>query len=100
MKCLAQTYKTLGSRVGALPEKIKLTHRFFIGSDEGTKKILWCSFAHPNTEQLPCFARLQAMMSLEEKNTAHFLMGGPSSERGGNLSLYEDIRERFQIGPF
>ncbi len=37
---------------------------------------------------------------------AHFLMGGPnslggkSSERGGNLSPYDDIRGRFQIGPF
>ncbi len=115
VKCLAQTYKTLGRCVGALPEKIKWTHSFFIGSDEGTTKILRCSFVHPNTEQLPCFARLQAMMSLEEKKccgrlartvVAHFLMGGPNSlggqsrERGGNLSPYDDIRGRFQIGPF
>ncbi len=92
MKCLAQTYKTLGSCVGALPENMKLTHSFLIGSDEGTKKILWCSFVHPNTEQLPCFARLQVMMSLEEKNTAvalhgcsSFSLGGQSSKRGSNL---------------
>ena len=30
--------KTLGGCVGAFPEKIKLTHCFFRGSDEGTKK--------------------------------------------------------------
>ncbi len=47
----------------------KMNHCFFIGLDEGTKNILRCSFVHPNTEQLPCFARSQAMMSLEgEKN--------------------------------
>ncbi len=59
------------------------------------------------SEQLPCFARLQAMMSLEEKKIlrsprtvlAHFLMGGQSRERGGNLSPYDDIKGRFQIGP-
>ncbi len=38
VKCLVETYKTLGSCVAAFPEKIKLSHRFFIGSDEGTKK--------------------------------------------------------------
>ncbi len=59
------------------------------------------------SEQLPYFARLQAMMSLEEKNILrsprtvlpHFLMGGQSRERGGNLSPYDDIKGRFQIGP-
>ncbi len=30
---------------------------------------------------------------------AHFLMGGQSRERGGNLSPYDDIKGRFQIGP-
>ena len=42
-------YKTLGSCVGAFPEKIKSRHWVFRGSDEGiTVKILLFSFVHPN----------------------------------------------------
>ena len=57
MKCLAQTG-------GSFPEKIKSTHWFFRGSDEGTKNILLCSCVHPNTES--SFAHLRAMISLQE----------------------------------
>ncbi len=67
-----------------------MNHCLFIGLDEGTKNILRCSFVHPNTEQLPCFARSQAMMSLEGKKNialashvvANFLMVGPNSLGG------------------
>ncbi len=65
------------------------------------KKILLCSFVPTNTEQLPCFARLQAMMSLEEKTISclrcSFSHGRDKfsvrvkQRRGGNLSLYDDI---------
>ncbi len=70
-----------------LPEKIKLTHSFFIGLDEGTTKILRCSFVHPNTEQLPCFARLQAMMSLVGKKNAAVASHGCSSFSHGQAKF-------------
>ena len=75
VKCFAQT--------DAFIEKIKSTHWFFRGADEGSGNRLLCSFVHANTEQLLCFARSQAMMSLLEITiAAHFIMGGQDKFSG------------------
>lgn len=78
-----------------------------IGSDEGTKKILWCSFVHPKhwaTAMLRSFAshdvsRGKKYIALASHGHSSFSHGRQSRERGGNLSPYDDIKGRFQIGP-
>lgn len=37
-------------------------------------------------------------IALASHGSSSFLMGGQSRERGGNLSPYDDIKGRFQIG--
>jgi len=75
--------------------------------DEGTKEYFCVQFVNPNTDQLPCFARLQDMQSLKEKlksqsyfsrknsnHTCTFVLPVPSSFSQGRAKFSGWAKQR------